>query len=345
MDYSTIDRSTLGRWPKAARVLAVFGVLLALLVGAASGASAQTGSSGGTVYAITASNQLVGFDQNSPGQVSSSVPVTGLAPGEVLLGIDFRPATGQLYALGSASQVYVVNTSTGAATAVGVPFTPALEGTSFGFDFNPTVDRIRVVSDTGQDLRLNPDTGAVGTDPATGAATVDGRLAYASGDPNAGAQPGVVGAAYTNNVDGATETVLYDIEANLDLLVTQDPPNDGVLNTVGPLGFDTNYLVGFDIAAGDGRALAAFQPGGAPSRLYAVDLSSGAATDLGAIGAGEALTGLAIPTGAVLPDTGGVPLATPSALLAGGAALVSASLALGLVLSRRRVARGPEQGA
>lgn len=326
-------------------MLAITGVLLALLVGTAPGASAQTGSSGGTVYAITASNQLVGFDQNNPGQVSSSVPVTGLAPGEVLLGIDFRPATGQLYALGSASQIYVVDTTTGVATAVGGPFTPALEGTAFGFDFNPTVDRIRVVSDAGQNLRLNPDTGAVGTDPATGAPTIDGRLAYASGAPNAGAQPGVVGAAYTNNAAGATETELYDIDANLDLLVTQKPPNEGVLNTVGPLGFDANSLVGFDIAAGDGRALAAFQPSGAPSRLYAVDLSSGAATDLGAIGAGEAITGLAIPTAAGLPATGGVPLSTTSALLAGGAALVSASLALSLLSSRRRASRGPEQGA
>lgn len=344
MDHA-IGSSTFGRWTKLARVLAVAGVLLALLVGTAPGASAQTGSSGGTVYAVTASNQLVGFDQNSPGQVSSSVPVTGLASGEVLLGIDFRPATGQLYALGSASQVYTVDPASGTATAVGGPFAPALEGTAFGFDFNPTVDRIRVVSDTGQNLRLNPDTGAVGTDPATGAATVDGRLAYASDDPNAGAQPGVVGAAYTNNVAGAASTVLYDIDANLGTLVTQDPPNDGVLNTVGSLGFGTGYLVGFDIAASDGRALAALQPNGASSRLYAVDLSSGAATDLGAIGAGEAITGLAIPSAAGLPSTGGVPLATASAVLAGGAALASASLALGLLSSRRRTARGPEQGA
>ena len=344
MDHSIV-RSTFGRWSKAARVLAVTGVLLALLVGTAPGASAQTGSSGGTAYAITASNQLVGFDQNSPGQVSSSVPVTGLASGEVLLGIDFRPATGQLYALGSASQVYVVDTATGVATAVGGPFAPALEGTAFGFDFNPTVDRIRVVSDTGQNLRLNPETGAVGTDPATGAATIDGRLAYASGDANAGAQPGVVGAAYTNNFAGATTTVLYDIDANLGVLATQEPPNDGVLNTVGALGFGTNYLVGFDIAAGDGRALAALQPSGAPSRLYAIDLSSGAATDLGAIGAGEAVTGLAIPTAAGLPSTGGLALPTASAVLAGGAALASASLALGLLSYRRRAARGPEQGA
>ena len=79
--------------------------------------------------------------------------------------------------------LYVVSPLTGAATAVGGPFTPALSGTVFGFDFNPTVDRIRVVSDTGQNLRLNPDTGAV--------ATADGAI-------NPGT-PRIVGSAYTNN--------------------------------------------------------------------------------------------------------------------------------------------------
>lgn len=333
---------TIRRW-RPVHALVALGMLLALFAGTAPGASAQTsgGSSSGTVYALTASNQLLGFDQGSPGQVSSSVAVTGLASGESLLGIDFRPATGGLYALGGTSQIYTIDPGTGVATAVGGPFTPGLDGATFGFDFNPTVDRIRVVSDTGQDLRINPDTGAVGTDPATGAATVDGQLAYASGDANAGAQPIVAGAAYTNSVAGATQTTLYDIDTALDVLVTQDPPNDGVLNTTGPLGFDAGALLGFDIAA-SGQALAAFQPGGAPSRLYAIDLSSGAGTDLGAIGGGEPVTALAISAGQQMqmPATGGVSLT----LLAGGAALISTALAAG-ALSWRRGARYPGRGA
>jgi len=118
-----------------------------------------------TAFALTTANQIVTFDTATPGTLTSIVAVTGLQPSENALAIDLRPATGQIYLLGSSSRVYVVNPVTGIAVAVGVPFTPALSGTSFGFDFNPVVDRIRVVSDTGQNLRLNPDTGAVaGTD-------------------------------------------------------------------------------------------------------------------------------------------------------------------------------------
>ena len=45
-----------------------------------------------------------------------------------------------------------------------------------GFDFNPTVDRIRVVSSNDRNYRLNPNTGAI--------AFIDTNLAYAATDPN-----------------------------------------------------------------------------------------------------------------------------------------------------------------
>ena len=92
----------------------------------------------------------------------ADVTITGLQPGESVLAIDVRPATGQLYALGSTSRLYIIDVVTGAARQVGTgTFARACSAASFGFDFNPTVDRIRVVSDTEQNLRLNPDTGAV----------------------------------------------------------------------------------------------------------------------------------------------------------------------------------------
>src|SRR5205085_3110113 len=172
---------------------------------------------------------------------------------------------GQLYGVGSTSRLYTINPQPGAATQVGsAPFTPALSGAEFGIDFNPTVDRIRLVSDTGQNLRLNPDTGAVvGTDSA---------LSFATGDPNEGQTPHVSGAAYTNNFGGATTTTLYDIDYGLDRLVTQNPPNNGTLNTVGALGVDTGKLVGFDIA-GNSTAFAALAgPDDSGSRLYTIDL-------------------------------------------------------------------------
>ena len=124
------------------------------------------GCPGRRVVALTSANALLVFDSKTPGTATAPVPVTGLAQGETLHGITFRPRNNQLIGLGSSSRLYTINPATGAATAIGPgPFTPALAGTVFGFDFNPTVDRIRVVSDTGQNLRMHPDTGAVaGTD-------------------------------------------------------------------------------------------------------------------------------------------------------------------------------------
>ena len=134
------------RWPLAALLTCFLGVLPAPAAAI-------------TAFGLSNANQIVTFDTNTPSTPLAVVAITGLQSGETALGIDVRPATGQLYLLGSSSRIYVVDPVTGVATAVGAAFTPALSGTAFGFDFNPTVDRIRVVSDTGQNLRLNPDTG------------------------------------------------------------------------------------------------------------------------------------------------------------------------------------------
>ena len=113
------------------------------------------------IYGITTTNQLVRFAGNTPGTVLSTIAITGLQGGESILAIDVRPATQALYALGSTSRLYVINPSTGAATQVGSAGAFTLSGTSFGMDFNPVVDRIRVVSDTEQNLRLNPNDGTL----------------------------------------------------------------------------------------------------------------------------------------------------------------------------------------
>ncbi len=111
--------------------------------------------------ALDVNNRLLGFDTDAPATISSSTPITGLASGESILAIDYRPATGELYGLGSGSRLYVINPVTGAAAQVGGDFAIPIEGDSFDLDFNPAVDRIRVVSNTDQNLRLHPDTGAV----------------------------------------------------------------------------------------------------------------------------------------------------------------------------------------
>jgi len=211
-------------------------------------------------FAISSANELVIFNPLSPSPVSK--PISGLATGETVLGIDFRPATGQLFALGSTSRLYVLNTSSGAATAVSVaPFATLLSGTDFGFDFNPTVDRVRIVSNTGQNLRVNPNDGTI--------AVVDGNLS--------GTAPSVTAAAYSNNFAGATTTVLYDIDTQAGKLVKQDPPNAGTLVDVGPLGVTASAANGFDIGSKSGIAYALLTVSGT-TKIYTINLTTGAAT-------------------------------------------------------------------
>src|SRR4051812_49084985 len=186
---------------------------------------------------VTDGTNLIKFNSSTPG-TASTVAISGLNSGEMILGLDFRPATEELFGLGGGSRLYVINPVTGAAVQRGSDGAFTLSGSDFGFDFNPIPDRIRVVSDADQDLRLNPNDGTAVTDTA---------LAYDAGDTNSAANPNVTGSAYTNNFQGTTATTLYGIDTNLDILVTQFPPNNGTLHTVGPLGFNTTGLTGFDI--------------------------------------------------------------------------------------------------
>lgn len=236
---------------------------------------------------LTTANSLIRFNSARPNSILGSVAISGLQPGENILGIDFRPATGQLYGLGSTSRLYVIDTVTGVATQIGAgPFTVLLSGNSFGVDFNPTVDRLRVVSDTGQNIRINPITGAVIAPPDTNLN---------------GAASGADAAAYTNNFAGATVTTLYDISSATDTLYGQGGPNGtpspnlGVLTTIGSLGANATAVNGFDIPSGRNVALAALQVGSATSStLYTVDLNTGSASVIGPIGGGVALRGFAI---------------------------------------------------
>ena len=249
---------------------------------------------------LSTNNELVRFDTATPGTIVSTTAVSGLATGENLVGIDIRPATGQLYGLGSTSQLYRINLTTGAATAIGAPASFTLSGTEFGFDFNPTVDRIRVTSNSGQNFRLNPNTGAaVDGDANTGGVQTDGSLAFVTGDANEGNTPVVVGSAYINNFGtgtytGAT-TELLNIDAAQDVLTLQSPPNNGGLVTRGSLGIDVVRAGGFDVAEQTGIAFAALQIAGSTgTSLYTINTTTGAATLVGAIGTTVTLRGLAI---------------------------------------------------
>lgn len=218
------------------------------------------------------------------GNVQSTATITGLQPQETILAIDFRPATGQLYGLSSGSRLYVINPMTGAARMIGAaPLTPALSGSITGFDFNPTVDRIRVVTSMGQNLRLNPETGAV--------AATDMSINGVSGAM-------ITGVAYTNNVAGAATTTLYDIDVTTQKLYKQMPPNDGTLVAVGALNLNIAGEGGFDIAPNDAIALGLYSVNNVPT-LFKVNLMTGEAKTIAKYERTTPYTGIAIPTEAV----------------------------------------------
>jgi len=234
-------------------------------------------------YGVTTSsgptNNLIRFNTATPATLLSSVPISGLQAGELVLGIDFRPGTGQLFALGSSHRLYTIDPANGAATPVGAdPFAPALSGTDFGFDFNPAVDRIRVISDAEQNLRLDPALGTV-----------------AANDTPLNPAGNVVAAAYLNNHAAPASTVLYDIDSVAGNLLTQNPPNAGTLTLVGSLGLAVSSSdVGFDIASASGTAYLSAYTGGANPGLYRVNLTTGAATLVGSIGTTDPLRAFAV---------------------------------------------------
>jgi hypothetical protein len=206
------------------------------------------------------------FDPSSSPSPAGAI-ITGLQPSETGLGIALRPATGELYLVGSTSRLYRLSPTTGVATVVGLPFAPLLSGLNFGVAFD-NADRLRVVSDTGQSLRI---------DPATAAVTVDTPLAFAAGDPNAGQTPQVVAIAYDHKNGGATA---YAVDANRGLLrLGSATASDGQLTTIAA---GTPYLAGFDISPATGLAYG-IEPG-FTSELVLLNLQTGAASPLAPAG-------------------------------------------------------------
>lgn len=262
------------------------------------------------IVGLTDTNRLIQFNSATQLALTPQLSISGLQPGERILGIDFRPANSLLYGVGSSQRLYVIDTNTGVASAIGGPFATPLRGTKFGIDFNPVADRLRVTSNMMQNLSVNPNNGA---------ATVQTDLSYAAGDPNASQPPSIVGAAYSNNFAGASTTRLFTVDSRLDILAVQNSSFDqGRMSTVGTLFVDTGELVGFDITSGSGTAFATFDIEAFPnSSLYRIDLSTGDATFLGGMDHEGRLTDIAV----VIPSPGSL------AILGG---------ALGVAARRRR---------
>jgi Domain of unknown function (DUF4394) len=279
---------------KLTRSAITAGALVALIVplgAAADGGGDWRSKDRRVVYATDTEGNLLTFGTRSPRHVRSK-EITGLPAGVVLSGIDFRPATGDLYALGSDKVVYRVNAKTAIAVAEGPAFETApaaLRSGNIGFDFNPTVDKIRVTSDADDNIRLNPDEGnLLSKDTSLTPADVM-----------------VVGSAYTNSSFTAfatrpTVTELYalDIAPSKDRLWIQRPANDGTLIMPVSLGFDLGPNAGFDIAGSDAVGtvgyVAGTRVGRSSAELWRVDLATGKTRSLGRIGRGVTITGLAV---------------------------------------------------
>jgi hypothetical protein len=273
------------------------------------------------------STQLVRFDTSAPA-TPVSVTITGLVAGDVLVGIDWRPQTGQLLALGvnaaaDTATAYTVDPQTGAVTAIGtagqiafvdgggspVDLPPATAG--YGFDINPTVDRIRVVTNTGLNFRVNPITGAP--------IDADLSLIGIQTDASVSGAVGVAAAAYTNSfgqsLGGGGATTLYTLDPTSNRLFIQNPPNNGTQTggltvTANGTAVDFTETNGFDIpaetkvstsnSAATGRSFAVLLVGGS-AQLYRIELSTAAATVVGQVGSGLAVAGLAVGDGAAEP--------------------------------------------
>lgn len=259
-------------------------------------ALASAPASAEEVVGLVGSSRIVTFDSASPGTITSSRAITGLASGVTLTGIDFRPADAQLYAVSTDGTVYrlAVSGSNYAATSLGT-FATTPSGNSFGLDFNPQADRLRMVSDTNQNLRINLNTAPPTNLGPDGAITLNGS-----------SNVDLIGAAYTNNVANAASTTLYGIDAFTDSLVRSTSPNAGayvntsldgtpfvplgvLLGASDPLGFDISGLTGASFFSANGS-------------FYGINLTTGASTLVGQIGT-EGITGIALGVAAV-PEPG-----------------------------------------
>ena len=268
-----------------------------------------------TVFAVAPPFFLFRFDTATPSVIEHVVVVKGLQPGERLEAIDYRPRTGQLYGLGVTDgsldtlRTYVIDPRSGIATLVtsGLPY-DAQNGGSYAFDFNPTVDRIRITNDADANFRINPNNGAL-----AGVDTIINPSGFQ-----------IVGAAYDRSFDngafGANRTTLYAITKAASALVTigginQTPsPNTGTLLNALPLGVPLSALgeVGFDIPAGSSVGYAALRSAASGlTGFYTINLSTGAATLVGSIANGAIqVSGLAVVPRTTLvtaPGAGGGP--------------------------------------
>jgi hypothetical protein len=239
------------------------------LAGAVAAASlVATTAQAGTIIGLVEGKWIVSIDPATR-KAAKGVDIKGASR---LLGIDVRPADGQLYGVTPDGWIVTIDRKTGQVTQKSKLTETLKPGVVATVDFNPAADRLRVMGSDGTSHRANVDDGKV---------IVDGSHKFKDGDAGAGKTPKVVAGAYSNSIKGTQSTALYNIEATTGVLVSQAPPNDGVLNTIGALGIKMNGAVAFNIVASAADKNDAWLTTG--GNLYSVDLKTGRATMVGKI--------------------------------------------------------------
>jgi Domain of unknown function (DUF4394) len=228
---------------------------------------------------------IYGLGQNNtlfilrPGATSFTqlVRVTGVNGS--LIGMDFRPSDGKLYAVSDTDIVYTINlgNNLGAATRVS-RISPSFDG---GFqslmDFNPVLDAVRLIATNDQNFAL------VNSNGNLNATAVQTAMNYRAGDVNAGRSPNICAGSYTNNRRGAQVTLFYAVDCARDTFVTIDPAAPGgssatatgALRTIGRLVTPSGELINFapngdfDIFTINGNN---FIVGVSGARLFTIDM-------------------------------------------------------------------------
>ncbi|MEU4682740.1 DUF4394 domain-containing protein [Streptomyces xinghaiensis] len=276
---------------KLAATVAVAATAVALTVAAPSSSTARSQAAGLQAFAITSDgSRMAMFTTDRPDILDWVRVIKGLSGDTVLVGIDFRVQNGLMYGVGDQGGIYTIKTppqTTDVVVTKVSQLTIPLYGTNFGVDFNPAANRLRVISDNGQNLRHNIDDKSAGASPAAGHTAEDSILST-PGSENV--SRGVTAAAYTNNdLNGDTATTLFDINTATDQVVVQSPANNGTLAATGKLGVNAGPNAGFDIYSDlvNGKTVSATgfaaitPPNSTLTTFYTVDVLTGAATPAG----------------------------------------------------------------
>ena len=243
--------------------------LFALTTGASMLALVLAGAANAaTLVGLTADNKLIRIDTATLG-AGAPVPISGA---DKVVGIDVRPADGELWGLTAAGHLVTIDPATGKATAGAMLSEKVTLGDRPVVDFNPAADRLRVIAANGVSLRINVESGAT---------TVDKPLNFDPADANKDRRPMVAAGGYTNSIKGATSTELFHVDAGTGTLVLQNPPNDGVLKTRGALGVTGFADAVLDIDhESEGKNTVWMASAG---WLFTIDLASGKAAKVGQI--------------------------------------------------------------